>query len=177
MPSNLIIEGIKGFRVRESLLLLQTLKEEDEEIVSNLAHLAKILQERIIEERSGSMEGMIMNIVYNKILDDNTTIEPFRGVPEIIMEYKKGEDSYSTPLTLKSISKALGEQLSPSDVARRWRGLGQGLRARGRVDGKLYAGIIQILHPKRFLKEIAKYVTDVDYDELKSKLRVQEMLF
>ena len=177
VPSNLIIEGIKGFRVRESLLLLQTLKDEDNEIVSNLEQLAKILQQRIIEERSGSMEGMIMNIVYNKILDDNARIEPFRGVPEIIMEYTKGEDSYSTPLTLKTISKALGEQLTPSDVARRWRGLGQGLRARGRVDGKLYAGIVQILHPKRFLREIEKYVTDVDYDELKSKLRVQEMLF
>ena len=177
VPSNLVIEGVKGFRVRESLLLLQTLKNEDKEIISNLEHLGKILQKRIIEERSGSIEGMIMNIIYNRILDDNTRIEPFRGIPEIIMEYKKGEDFYSSPLTLKSISKALGEQLSPSDVARRWRGLGQGLRARGRVDGKLYAGIVQIVHIKRFLKELEKYVTDVDFDELRSKLVVQEMLF
>lgn len=177
VPTNLIIDGIKGFRVRESLLLLQALKDEDKEIVGNLKQLAKILQKRIIEERSGSMEGMIMNIVYNKILDDNTRIEPFRGIPEIIIEYKKREESYSTPLTLKSISKALNEQLTPSDVARRWRGLGQGIRARGRVDGKLYAGIIQIVHIKRFLKEVEKYVIDVEYDDLKSKLTVQEMLF
>jgi len=177
VPSNLIIEGIKGFRVRESLLLLQTLKDEDSEIVDNLKQLAKMLQKRIIEERSGSMEGIIINIVYNKILDDNARIEPFRGVPEIINEYIKKEEAYSTPLTLKSISKALGEQLTPSDVARRWRGIGQGLRSRGRVGGKLYAGIIQIVNIKRFLKEAEKYVIDVDYDELKKKLTVQEILF
>lgn len=177
VPSNLILDGIKGFRVRESLLLLQSLADEDEEITKNISHIAKILQKRIIEERSGSMEGLILNIVYNRIFDDNTLIEPFRGVPEIISEYSKGENTYTTPVTLKSISKALGDQLTPSDVARRWRGLGQGLRARGRINGKLYAGIIQITSVKRFFKEVEKYVTDVDLDELKSKLQVQEVLF
>lgn len=180
IPSNLLIDGIKGFRVRESLLLLQSLSEEDKEIIANISSIAKKLEERIIIERSGSMEGLIINVVYNAIIDNNSSINQYRDGFEVLREYEKRNreenETYTSPLTLKSVSKSIGDVMSPSEVARRWRGLGQGVRSRGRIDGKLYAGIIQITNVKRFLKEIGKYVLDVDYDELRGKLKVQEKL-
>lgn len=177
VPTNLIIEGISGFRVRESLLLLQSLVAEDNEITANIKQLAKKLEERIIIERSGSMEGLIMNYIYNALVDPTATIIQYRNGLEIQREYgsKNPEDgTHLVPITLKTISKSLGDVISPSEVARRWRGLGQGVRSRGRVSGKLYAGIIQITNTKRFIKEVNKYVVDVDKDELKDLIERQK---
>ena len=177
VPNNLIIDGIDvGFRVRESLLLLQALKDEDEGIVSDLKELAMILHRRLVEERSGSIEGLIMNIVYNRILDENTYLEPFRNALEIRTVHEQEDQPHTVPLTLTSISTALGKQLTPSDIARRWRGLGQSVRARGRVSSRRYSGIIQISDKNRFFKEVAKYVVDPDFGELKDKFMVTKPL-
>lgn len=174
VPTNLILEGIKGFRVRESLLLLQSLAEEDSGIIDNIAVIATKLEKRIILERSGSMEGLILNIIYNYLVDDKTHVSRYRDGIEVLFSFENREgEPYSTPLTLKTISKTIGEVMSSSEVARRWRGLGQGVRPRGRIDGRLYSGIIQVINTNRFLKEIGKYVVDVDYDEVGSRLRVQ----
>jgi hypothetical protein len=175
VPTNLIIEGVKGFRVRESLLLLQALSGEDSDIVKDIASIAKKLEKRIITERSGSMEGLILNIVYNSIEDIDTYLEPHEKALEIMMIQHHGNKEDTTyPLTLKYISKGLGEVISAAEVARRWRGLGQDTTPRGRREGRRYSGIIQISNPTRFLKEVGKYVVDIDYDELREKMGTQK---
>jgi len=173
VPSNLIIEGIKGFRVRESLLLLQTLVDEDDEIGKNIQRIAKKLEERIIIERSGSIEGSILNYIYNMLIDHNSIVSKYRDGFEIQREFSArspDEAPGQYPITLKTVSKSIGDVISASEVARRWRGLGQNIRSRGRVGGRLYSGIVQITNPKRFIKEIGKYIVDVDYDEVSSIL-------
>ena len=156
-------------------MLLQALSSEDSDITKDMSSIAKKLEKRIITERSGSMEGLILNMVYNSIEDTDTYLEPHGKVLEIMMmqRHEKGEDT-SYPLTLKYISKGLGEVISASEVARRWRGLGQDTTPRGRREGKRYSGIIQISNPIRFLKEVGKYVVDVDYDELRKKMGTQK---
>lgn len=176
VPTNLIVPGIKGFRVRESLLLIQSLADEYPEIISNIEKIAKKLEERIILERSGSMEGLILNLIYNNFIDEKTRISRYRDGIEIIFsgENQTSGDAYSYPMTLKTVSKFMGDVMSSSEVARRWRGLGQGVRPRGRISGRLYSGIIQVINTKRFIKEIGKYVVDVDYEELNSRLAIQK---
>jgi hypothetical protein len=50
MPTQLLISNVSSFRVRESLLIFQGLKEEDPRVLQKVERLARELQERIIKE-------------------------------------------------------------------------------------------------------------------------------
>ena len=175
LPTNLIIPNVNSFRVRESLLLLQSLSDEDEKIKGIIGRIAKKLEERIIIERANSMDGLIINTVYGAIVDEDGNVTAHGENYEIIREHRgrEGEGDYSTPITLKTISGTLGDALSPSEVARRWRGLGQGTREQARIDGKRFRGIVQIQNKKMFKKHLKKYVVDVDWEAVGVVLKKQ----
>lgn len=175
LPTNLIIPNVNSFRVRESLLLLQSLSNEDEEIKGIIGRIAKKLEERIIIERANSMDGLIINTVYGAIVDEDGDITKQGENYEIIREHRgrDGDGDYSTPITLKTISGTLGDVLSPAEVARRWRGLGQGTRERGRIEGKRFRGIVQIQNSEMFKKHLKKYVVDVDWKAVDAVFKKQ----
>lgn len=175
LPTNLIIPNVNSFRVRESLLLLQSLSNEDEEIEGIIGRIAKKLEERIIIERANSMDGLIINTVYGAIVDEDGYVTAHGENCEITREHRgrEGEGEYSTPITLKTISGTLGDALSPSEVARRWRGLGQGTREQAKIDGKRFRGIVQIQNIKMFKKHLKKYVVDVDWEAVGAVLKKQ----
>ena len=167
MPNNLSIPNVKSFRVRESLLVLQSLSGEDEEIKDKIQDIAKKLEQRIILERANSLDGMIMNIVYEAVVDIDGYMNLHGDHWEMIREHKgneMGEAAYSSLITLKTVSETMNKVLLPVEIARRWRGLGQGTCEQERFDGKRYRGIIQIQNPKMFRKLLPKYVVDIDWE-------------
>ena len=167
MPNNLIIPNVKSFRVRESLLVLQSLSGEDEEIAQKISEIAQKLEERIILERANSLDGMIINIVYEAVVDEEGFIQLHGDHYEMIRAHKpkNGEEiGYNSLITLKTVSGTMNKVLLPAEVARRWRGLGQGTREQGRFESIRYRGIIQIQNPKMFRKLLPKYVVDIDWE-------------
>ena len=185
---NLTIKNVHSFRVRESLLVLDSLRDEDDKIGEAIEKIAEKLEKRIIIERANSMDGLILNIVYGGIIDENGVVEVKGENYEIVREREgkhrpdgSEEEPYKTPITLSTISLTMGKVLSPSEVARRWRGLHQGTRAQGRVgyEGKkkMFRGIMQIQNLEIFLKHLKKYVVDPDIEAVKAafpKLRTQK---
>lgn len=169
MPTQLIIKDISSFRVREALLVMQGLKDEDPSLLKKIKELALILQDRIIKERAASPEGLLLNIVYGNLIDEKTHLER-DGIGYIIVrEYRERnpDDSgeYKTgfyPISLKNINKSLGEAFSSSEIAKMWRGLNQDTLSQKRVDGKRYRGVLKIKNLKRLDKIFPKYVPDYE---------------
>lgn len=161
IPSNLIIPGVKGFRVREAFLALQALEKEDPGLMENIAETAKKLERRVIADRANSPEGLVLNHVYGTLGDDDVRIERDKVYWIILTKYMKegGEVTY-TPLTLKRVADGLGRVFSPSEIARVWRGLGQDVSTQVRVEGKRYKGVLYVKTPARLNKEFQKYVPD-----------------
>lgn len=159
IPSNLIIPNIRGFRVRECLLSLQVLGNDDPKIIKNLEEIAKVLEKRVIAERASSREGLILNAIYSAITDGAILI-PEGLAWMIVRTWKKEDKDVQTPATSKSISENLGKIFSPTEVGRIWRGLGQDNKQQMRHDGKRYKGVLLIIDPKRLDYEFKKYVPD-----------------
>ncbi|GAH34117.1 unnamed protein product, partial [marine sediment metagenome] len=78
MPTQLLLPGITSFRVRESLLILQGLKDEDPTITNKIVDLAKKMQEQTIIERAASPDGLVLNAVYNFLRDPTTVLEKWK---------------------------------------------------------------------------------------------------
>jgi hypothetical protein len=159
IPSNLIIPNIRGFRVRECLLSLQVLGNDDPKIIKNLEEIARVLEKRVIAERASSREGLILNAIYSAITDGAILI-PEGLAWMIVRTWKKEDTDVQTPATSKSISENLGKVFSPTEVGRIWRGLGQDNKQQMRHDGKRYKGVLLIINPKRLDYEFKKYVPD-----------------
>jgi hypothetical protein len=159
------------------LLLLQALAREDPGLIKDLEKLARKLEKRLIAERASSPEGLILNVVYSTLEDSETELQPWRDGYQIIRFVKpRGvtpvtdvtpnnvpqHEKIRIPLTLRSVSDSLNRALSPSGIARFWRGLGQAIRSHARIDGKRYRGILLVQRPKRLLKEFRKYVPSAE---------------
>jgi len=179
MPTQLILPNISSFRVRESLLIIQGLKDEDPALMPRVERLAKDLQERIIKERSASPEGLILNIVYNTLFDERTHLEVHGLGYIVVTEVKKKknpidpieedprtEDSQEEinyyPLTLKKISQSLGEAFSPSVIAKMWRGLNQDTVSLKKINNRSYRGVVLVKNVKRLDRIFPKYVVDYE---------------
>jgi len=176
-PTQLIIEGITSFRVREAVLMLYALEETDPTITADIPRILRVLQKQTIEERSGSIEGLILNTVYGQLTDDDTGVRK-RGVDWLIEkshisvvskgEGEKGvEKEWFEQLTLSYVAKSLGDCMSASEIARYWRGLGQNILSQLKIAGRRIRGVMLVKDPKRLQKEFRKYV--VDAEDISSK--------
>jgi hypothetical protein len=183
IPTNLTIDGVSSFRVREALLLIQSLAEEDPEFITDIKEIAKKLQERIVVERASSIDGLVLNIVYSWLDDDGATVNKTRDAKGnvgfyVAKEFQETEDgraiTKTVPLTLQTVKKGLGDVMEASEIARRWRGLGQTIRPRLKIGGKYRRGVVLISNKRRFLKEIPKYVVDPDLRAVDEKLGEQQ---
>jgi hypothetical protein len=166
-PTQLLIEGVTSFRVREAVLMLSALEPQDQTITTDIPRILKVLQRQAIEERAGSTEGLILNVVYGWLTDEEIIIERKPTgwyVKNTLDKYRKGEKFEEIePLTLSQISEALKESLPASEIARYWRGLGQDLLAHLRIgQRKKRRGVLLIKDPKRLQKEFRKYVVDAE---------------
>jgi len=162
MPTQLTIPNVSSFRVREALLLMEGLKDEDPTLLEKAKKLAIVLQERIIKERAAGAEGLILNVVYGNLIDGNTSLER-DGIGYIIMmEWQKEDRLIRTPLTLRTIGKSLGDAFSASEIAKMWRGLNQDTISQKKVDSKRYRGVIQIKNITRLDKIFPKYVPNYE---------------
>lgn len=164
MPTQLTIPNVSSFRVREALLIIEGLKDEDPTLLERVKRLAVTLQERIIKERAASPEGLVLNIIYNALTGDNIFLERHGLGYVIIIEKKRRTDSgsepYSVPMTLKRVSQALGDAFSPSQIAKMWRGLNQDTIGMKRVGKIRFRGLILIKNLNRLSKIFPKYVPD-----------------
>lgn len=183
MPIQLLIEGISSFRVRESLLILQGLKDEDPTLMKHIVELAKQMQEQAIIERSASPDGMVLNVVYNFLKDPATKLEKWKGsyIPICTIEKKpkkekkkndkKKEDENDEiieddepiriALTLKQISNTLNKEIWNEAISKIWRtSFHQGVISQKMIDKKRFLGTIQILHLEKLHKIFPKYVPD-----------------
>ncbi len=162
MPTQLTIPDVSSFRVREALLIIEGLKDEEPALLQKAKKLALILQERIIKERAASPEGLVLNVVYGNLTDGGTQLER-NGLEYIIVtEWKKEDKVIRTPLTLKTVSKSLGETFSPSDIAKMWRGLNQETLSQKKFDGRRYRGVLKIKNIVRLDKIFPKYIPDYE---------------
>jgi len=165
MPTQLLIPSVSSFRVRESLLIIQGLKDEDPTLFKNISKLAVKLQERIIKERAASPEGLLLNVIYDKINDDNVSLVK-EGVGFIIITEKKSgnnnpeesNEQYRTVMTLRTIGKTLGDAFSSSKLAKMWRGLQQDTMSQKKYEGERFRGAILIKNLERLDKIFPKYV-------------------
>jgi hypothetical protein len=166
-PTQLIIEGITSFRVREAVLMLYALEDTDPTITADIPRILRVLQTQTIEERSGSIEGLILNTVYGYMTDDDAEVKP-RGPEWLVQKSHIGKDAngkereYSEQLNLGLIAKALGDSMSASEIARYWRGLGQNILSQLKAGGRRIRGVLLVKNPKRLQKEFRKYVVDAE---------------
>jgi hypothetical protein len=166
MPTQLLIPDVKSFRVRESLLILQGLRDEDPTLMKGINEIAKKMEERIIKERAASPEGLILNVIYDFLTDSNVTLEKWQDSYIAIREvrtYNKEEGEHHInrfPLTLRNISKSLGEAFSSSAIAKIWRGFDQDTLSQKRIDEKRIRGVMQFKNLKRLDRVFPKYVFD-----------------
>ena len=178
IPTQLLLKDVNSFRVRESLLVLQALSKEDPTIVDDLATIGKKMEQRIIEERAQSPEGLILNFVYSILDDDKVDLLLWRTSFQIIRRWSgrnsDGEEK-EYPVLLKTIAGGLGDAFSSSEIARFWRGLGQNLRTQGRVVGRKCRGIILITNKKRLQKEFKKYVPNYKPLDILEKIQQKEL--
>jgi hypothetical protein len=166
-PTQLIIEGVSSFRVREAVLMLYALEDVDPTITKDIPRILKLLQKQTIEERSGSIEGLVLNTVYGWIDEDDVVITK-RGTEwyaeklhtSVNREGKQTE--WSEPLTLGAVSKSLNECMSSSEVARYWRGMGQNVLSQLKTGGRRIRGVLMIKDSARLQKEFRKYVVDAE---------------
>lgn len=162
-PTQLIIEGVRSFRVRESVLMLYALKDEDPAMFESLATLLRELDRRLVSERANSLEGLILNIVYQWLTDNDGTVTQKANSWYITRPVtNKNGDENQVPLTLSTISDTLGKTLTPAEASRYWRGLGQDTISQLRIDGKRRRGLVVINKPERLQKEFYKYVVDAE---------------
>lgn len=167
MPNQLTIPKIKSFRVRESLLILEGLKKEDPSIMKDIPLLAKKMEERIIKERAGCPEGLILNSIYHFLTDPKTSLEAHGLGYVAIKKIEKRENGNEPiqekkPLTLKKIALSLGNTFSSSSIARYWRGFNQDILQQKRVDSKRHTGLILLKKLHRLDKIFPKYIPDYD---------------
>ena len=166
MPTQLLIPDVSSFRVREALLIVQGLKDEDPELFNNTVKLAEVMQERIIKERAASPEGLMLNIVYEWLTDERTCLE-VHGIGYIVVQERETKNdigertTYRTPLKLSSISESLRGAFTPSQIAKMWRGMNQDT-VFCRINGKRNRGILLIKNLQRLTKIFPKYVPDFE---------------
>jgi hypothetical protein len=168
-PTQLTIEGVTSFRVREGALMLYALADQDAEITTYVPKILAILQRQSIEERAGSAEGLILNIVYGWLTDEDISTDK-KPTGWLVMKKRisqKSEDAekseWTEYLTLGMIAKTLNESMSASEVARYWRGLGQDTLSNLRIGkGRRIRGVLIIKNPMRLQKEFRKYVVDTE---------------
>lgn len=176
MPTQLLLPGISSFRVRESLLILQGLKDEDPTIMDNIIDLAKQIQERGIMERAASPDGMVLNVVYNFLRDPATVLEKWRDsyIPVLTMDIsKKKKDKKKDnddeiieddapvriALTLTQISKTLNKEMWNEAIGKIWRtSFHQGVISQKMIDQRRFLSAIQILELEKLHKIFPKYV-------------------
>jgi hypothetical protein len=185
-PTQLIIEGVSSFRVREAVLMLYALEDVDPTITKDIPRILKLLQKQTIEERSGSLEGLILNIVYNW-MDDEEVVVAKRGTDwyaektRVSTRSQRDEENgegktWMELLTLGTIVKVLNDSMSASEIARYWRGLGQNVLSQLKTGGKRIRGVLLIKDPKRLQKEFRKYVVDAEDFSVKFGTVVQASL-
>lgn len=170
MPTQLIIPNVTSFRVRESLLIIQGLKNEDSKLFNNISKLALVLQERIIKERAASPEGLLLNLIHNHLTDEKTHLEK-EGLGYIIVKEstnkkdnpddEEPETNYY-PITLRSLNKSLGEAFSSSKLAKMWRGMNQDTISQKKLNNRRHRGVILIKNLKRLDRIFPKYICEYD---------------
>lgn len=166
LPTKVDFPKVEAFRVRAALLPLLALKEEEPELVRDLAGLAAEIQARLVTERADSPEGILLGFIHDRIGADGFEVvrdeQGFR-IEETRME-KDEEDGMVTrqvPLTARRVSEALGRELATRTVSRLWRALGQSIKARARYPGTLYSSLLVISDPIRLEREFARFVPNV----------------
>ncbi len=170
LPTRLDLDGVQSFRVREAFLVLKALAEEEPSLIEDMASIAKELDQRLVAERASSAEGLILNVVYGHLADQDHEpivdgmgykLERVRTGPK-----KDGANSKELelrePLTLRSVAKSLGDAFSPSQIAGYWRGLGQDTKGRDRYGKRLFRGILLVKDPNRLDREFRKFVVGAD---------------
>ncbi len=161
IPTNLIIQNVKGFRVRECLLSLQVLGKEYPKMIDNLKEIGSVLERRLIAERAASREGLVLNIVYNEIDDGAELAQKDLGWYLVKISKSKDDKERQTAVTLRFISQALGETFSSAEIGRIWRGLGQEIKEQMRTtNGTRFKRVLLITNPRRLEREFKKYVPD-----------------
>ncbi len=165
IPSRLDIPGVRSFRVREAFLVLKALSGEEAKLVEDIEEIAKELDHRLVVERASSPEGLILNVIYG-LLDGEAEIIheglAYRLDREVTHEDDGKKVTTVEPVLLRYVSDALGKVFTSSDVARYWRGLGQGTKNQTMVARRRFRGVILVLHPKRLDEEFTKYVVGAE---------------
>lgn len=165
MPTQLLIQNISSFRVREALLVFQKLKDEDPKLLDRVTKLAAQLQDRIIKERAACPEGLMLNYIYS-VLDDEESFPCLKKQSTCYAIYytmkdDKGEDIV-VPLTLNTLVNGLGKAFSASEIAKMWRGMQQETHRMKRVGKKRYRGVLLIKNLTRLEKILPKYVSEYE---------------
>ena len=171
MPSQLLIPGISSFRVRESLLMLEALRDEDPDIMKDISKIAFELQRRIIAERADSPEGLVLNVVYQ--YHDETGLKAVQHGDSYRLVRVKTENDERTGelkeienevLNLGLVGEKIGKSLSNREISQFWKGLGQKILQQYRLKGggEKRRGILLITNPDRLKREFQKYVPDYD---------------
>jgi len=166
LPTRLDLSDVQSFRVKEAFLVLKALEREEPELVKDMAEIAKEIDRRLVVERAASPEGLVLGVVYTCLLDEAFSVEQDGTAFRLLHKHEINEGGKPIverqPLTLRTVAESLGKTFSSSEIARYWRGLGQGTKARDRVDGRRFSGIMLIMDPSRLDREFKKFVVDAE---------------
>ena len=177
IPSRLELANVKAHRIKEALLVLAALGSEDPRVLETIQGVGADLERRLVRQNSDSVEGLILNVVYDWLDNGCTAVPDGTGwrlerevVDEVVEEVeadgkraeRKSERRRHVPLTVKSIVDSLGKAFTFSECARWVRGLQFGIHPRAEIDGRRFKSIIRVLDPPRLDRQFERFVVDAD---------------
>ncbi len=166
IPSRLALTKVKAHRVKEALLVLAALGGEDPRVIGTIQSVGEDLERRLVRQNADSIEGLILNVVYDWLDSGCTAVPDGMGwrLERIVEEAEEGKESvkHNIPLTVKTIVETLGRVFTFSECARWVRGLQFGIHPRAEIGGRRFRAILRILDPARLDRQFERFVVDAE---------------
>ena len=159
--------------MKEALLVLAALGAEEPAVMEVVRSVGEELKQRLVRQNSDSIEGLILNVVYEwldndcEVVTDGTGFRLERrigGKKQVVKDGRVEEQTEErrVPLTVKTIVESLGQTITFSECARWLRGLQFGIHPRKEIDGRRYKGIVRVLDPERLDRQFERFVVDAE---------------
>ncbi|MGP8075762.1 MAG: hypothetical protein ACLQD8_05250 [Thermoplasmata archaeon] len=165
---------VRSHRIKEVFLTLAAVsKPEGPAVLDSYKAVAEELQRRLVVERAGTPEGLVLNVVYEAI-DDGWQIERedlayfvHHTVERAGSTEVERKDEVEV-LTLGYIRDRLGKAFSPSEINRLWRGLVGGSGSKQmRIGERKFRGVLLVPDARRLDRVFRRFVPEFTAQETK----------
>lgn len=161
LPTRVPLPRVRSHRIRETFLIVNAIAqaEGDPDLVQGLASVAEELGRRLVEEKSHTPEGVILNLVYSA-LDEGWDVAA--ESPGFYLVRTRNDDGpqHDEALTASLLSERTTKALSSKSIIGWWRGLvGEPGVKRFRIrDGKVARSVLIVTDVPALNRLFARFV-------------------